>query len=762
MGVLQPNSRTHAVRSANWMARSGFAVLAVLLISMLFIARGRAPSPPLAHAPGQTITVGVLRDAPPHYQFGEDGIPRGFAIDTLIHVADAAGLALTYKVFATWNDAFDALEQGTVDLLPSVGISADRQARFDFSAPLQETADEIPRAMAVRKGNATLLAKLAPALERLMQSAAYRQIYAKWHSRPLPFWTVDRIIDTLLALFAAALVLGSGGWLVRWRFRTVVGLNRQLQAAIEDREATAAALSEREQDFRLLAQCARDGILVEQQGRLVFTNGTLSEMLHYHSDELAQMGLRDVLRADDYAKIQSRLPSERDNDNPCEALLIPRWGIPLPVEMTTTITHWRGSPATLLVVRDITERKKAEMQVQWHRRALETQVAERTALLEERNAELQAEMAERLRIEDALKRSEALVMAAQQLSDLGAWEWSAGTEQVLLTEEARRILGLAPGASSIAYDTFLELIHPDHCAQFIGALYRALGARGSFDIEYRVVRPDGNEQWVRGFGCAFHERETGTDRVVGAIHDLTEAREMQQMKREFVSVVSHELRTPLTSIRGALGLLHALLDSHISGETRKLLDIALRNTQRLVHLVNDILDIEKLDSNRMLFALEPVDLVRLVEEAVEANSTYGREYGVEYTFSADLPKALVLADSKRLTQVLTNLMSNAAKFARPGTAVQITITRHGGHVRVSVTDHGCGIDENFRGKVFDKFTQQDTSDARAQGGTGLGLAISKAIVEQLGGTIDFISQVDVGTTFFFDFPEYVLETSRAS
>lgn len=761
MGTSRPSSRTRSTRDPHRAARFWFVLLAVLLVSVLFIARSQAPSRPLARAPGQTITVGVLRDVPPDYQFGEDGIPRGFAVDTLTHVADAAGLALTYKVFATWTDALDALERGSVDLLPSVSISADRQVRFDFSAPVKEAWDEIPRAIAVRKGNAALLARLAPALEQFVQSAAYRQIYARWHSKPLPFWTLDRAFNTLFALVAVALVL-SGGWLVRWRFRAVVRLNRQLQAAIEDNEAAAAALIEREEDFRLLAQSARDGILVEQQGRLVFTNGTLTEMLHYRSEELIQMGLRDVLRAHDYENIKTRLQPEREDNSACEAVLIPRWGIPLCVEITAATTHWRGSTATLLVVRDITERKKTEMQVQWHRQTLETQVAERTALLEERNAELQAEMAERLRIEDALKRSEALVVAAQQLSDLGAWEWTAGTEHVLLTEEARRILGLDRGASNIAYDTFLELIHPEHCAQFIGALYRALGERGSFDIEYCVIRPDGSERRVRGFGCAFHERETGTDRVVGAIHDLTEAREMQQIKREFVSMVSHELRTPLTSIRGALGLLDALLGSHITGETRKLLDIALRNTHRLVHLVNDILDIEKLECGRMQFALEPVDMVHLIEDAVEANSTYAREYGVLYTRHTDLSEAWVLADSKRISQVLANLMSNAAKFARPSTEVYITVTRQDGRVRVAVTDRGCGIEETFRGQVFDKFTQQDASDARAQGGTGLGLAISKAIVEQLGGTIDFISEVGVGTTFFFDFPEYVVETSRAS
>lgn len=852
MSTGKQSSPTRRTRANVWTAWAAVTLFVLSLLIVLFLARGRPLARPSSIPPLQPLKVGVLRDAPPKYQLGEDGKPDGFAIETLAHVAAAAGFSLTYKVFGTWTEAFAELDSGTVDLVPNVGISPERQLQFDFSAPVETAAirvfvrtsgngihrladltskrvatikgelantllqqrsqvsvvpydkpeqalvallasrvdalaysepvifqlaretgledrivaipeplAEVQRAIAVRKGNTALLTRLAPALEQFVQSPAYQQIYSKWHGAPHPFWTADRVLTTVFALIGVTLVVGVG-WLVRWRFRAIVGLNRRLQAAIRDKEVAVAALVEREADFRLLAQSARDGILVEQAARLVFTNDNLIDMLHYQAGELAEMGLKDILRADDYAQIESRLQPARKDGHACEAVLIPRWGVPLSVEITAATTHWRGSPALLLIVRDITERKKTEMQVQWHRQALETQVAERTALLEERNTELRAEIAERLRVEDALKRSEALVAAAQQLSDLGAWEWTAGTEHVSLTEEARRILGVDSCAASVAYEAFLEHIHPEHRAKFIGALYRALGEQAAFDIEYRVVRQDGSERRVRGFGCAFHERETGTDRVVGAIHDLTEALAMQQIKREFVSVVSHELRTPLTSIRGALGLLEALIGSDISGETRKLLDIALRNTHRLAHLVNDILDIEKLESGRMQFALEPVDLVHLVEEAVEANSTYAREFSVAYKPQAEIVHAWVLGDAKRITQVLTNLMSNAAKFARSGTEVHINIMRHGGQVRVAVTDSGCGIGEAFRTQVFDKFTQEDASDARAQGGSGLGLAISKAIIEQLGGTIDFVSEVGVGTTFFFDFPEYLMETSRAS
>lgn len=852
MSTGQQRSGTPCVRDNAWPAWAGLTLLVLSLVTLLFIARGQPSAGPVAKSPNETLSVGVLRDAPPKYQLGEDGKPGGFAIDTLEHVAAAAGFDLRYKVFSTWTDALAELDRGTVDLLPNVGISPERQLKFDFSAPVETAAirifvrasgneihrltdliggriatvkgelantlleqrpeisvvsydkpeqalvallasrvdalayaesvirqlardtrledrivavkeplAEVQRAIAVRKGNTALLARLTPALEQFVQSPAYQRLYSKWHGAPRPFWTSDRVLTTVFALIGTGLFVGVS-WLVRWRFRAISALNRRLQTAIRDKDSAVAALVEREADFRLLAQSARDGILVEQTGRLVFTNHTLIDMLHYQADDLAKMALQDILRASDYGQIASRLPPAREDGNAREAVLIPRWGVPLSVEITAATTHWQSSPALLLVVRDITERKKTEMEIQWHRQSLESQVAERTALLEERNSELRVEIAERLRVEDALKRSEALVAAAQQLSDLGAWEWTTGTEHVSLTEEARRILGLASCTASVAYEAFLEHIHPDHRAQFIGALYRALGERATFDIEYRIVRPDGSVRPVRGFGCAFHERETGTDRVVGAIHDLTEAREMQQIKREFVSVVSHELRTPLTSIRGALGLLEAFLGSHISGETRKLLDIALRNTHRLVHLVNDILDVEKLESGRMQFALEPVDLVRLVEDAVEANSTYAREFSVVYTRQAETAQAWVLADAKRLTQVLTNLMANAAKFARSGTDVRINVTRYNGRVRVAVTDSGCGISETFRTKIFDKFTQQDVSDARAQGGSGLGLAISKAIIEQLGGTIDFVSEIGVGTTFFFEFPEYLVETSRAS
>lgn len=240
---------------------------------------------------------------------------------------------------------------------------------------------------------------------------------------------------------------------------------------------------------------------------------------------------------------------------------------------------------------------------------------------------------------------------------------------------------------------------------------------------------------------------------VGTLRDITERKRMEKMKNEFVSTVSHELRTPLTSIRGALGLVNGGAMGEFPEKAKSILKIAGDNTERLLLLINDILDIQKIESGEMSFAFQQVELMPIIEKAVQDNKEYGEQHNVKFKIVQRLDEGRVFADPDRLMQVMSNLMSNAAKFSPDGSTVELHISRQDNSLRIAVTDHGAGVPVEFQPKLFEKFTQADSTDTRQVGGTGLGLSITKIMVEKHNGKIDFISKQGVGTTFFVDLPE---------
>ncbi len=231
------------------------------------------------------------------------------------------------------------------------------------------------------------------------------------------------------------------------------------------------------------------------------------------------------------------------------------------------------------------------------------------------------------------------------------------------------------------------------------------------------------------------------------------AEKIDSMKSEFVSTVSHELRTPLTAIYGSLKLVFSGSLGEIPSKAKDTLAIALRNSERLTHIVNDILDIEKLESGKMVFDLKPQEVTKLVSESIDANRHYGNGYQVQYLLSSDSAPAAVNVDADRFIQIMNNLLSNAAKFSPPNSTVEVKVSKINGSVRVAVKDRGDGIDEKLRPLIFHKFYQADSTDRRHSGGTGLGLAISRELVEKMGGKMGFDTAKGLGTTFYFDLPE---------
>ena len=245
---------------------------------------------------------------------------------------------------------------------------------------------------------------------------------------------------------------------------------------------------------------------------------------------------------------------------------------------------------------------------------------------------------------------------------------------------------------------------------------------------------------------------SGRTVFIGLMRDITAQKEVDRMKNEFVSTVSHELRTPLTSIKGSLGLLALGTFGPLTEEMTALLTLAQKNSDRLVNLVNDILDVDKLESGTLEFLFITLDLSKLVADAIETNKGFASELGVEFILADVVPDIMVSGDSSRLNQVIANLLSNAAKFSPEGQEVKISVSADGDTAKISVADHGPGIPVEFRDHIFKRFAQVDGSDIREKGGSGLGLNISKSIVESHDGKIDYTSEIGVGSTFYFTLP----------
>lgn len=243
--------------------------------------------------------------------------------------------------------------------------------------------------------------------------------------------------------------------------------------------------------------------------------------------------------------------------------------------------------------------------------------------------------------------------------------------------------------------------------------------------------------------------------AVAVIRDVTELKRTEKLKSEFVSIVSHELRTPLTSIRGSLGLLVSGIMGEFPEKANKLLAIANNNCERLLLLINDILDIEKIEAGKMDFQLKTQNLETIVAECVVANTMYAEKFGVDLEFKPENTSTNVHVDSARLMQVLNNLISNACKFSPKNEKIVVSIKLDESVVRVGVSDRGPGIPTEFQSRIFQKFSQADSSDTRGKGGTGLGLNISKAIMQKLSGSIGFFNNTDQGTTFYIDLPIYL-------
>lgn len=321
--------------------------------------------------------------------------------------------------------------------------------------------------------------------------------------------------------------------------------------------------------------------------------------------------------------------------------------------------------------------------------------------------------------------------------------FSAGAERLLgwrAPEVLRRDISLLlNGPSSSALDPTAPLLPGRRLAALVGNTR-----------EFEARRKDGSPAPVE---MSIGEMWLGDRRLyIGVLRDLSERQRVDRLQNDLLSTVSHEFRTPLTSIVGALGLLRGGVAGTLGPQAKRLVDMAHDNGHRLVRLVNDFLDLEKMRSGKLEFRLAPHALAPLLRHAADAMRSYADGYGVRIDVDTAAEELLAYVDPERVQQVLANLISNAVKFSPRGGVVHVSLTRDGGAAVIAVRDEGPGIPSEFQSRIFEKFAQADASDTRGRTGTGLGLSIVKSIVERLDGQVGFVTAPGAGTTFRVGLP----------
>lgn len=367
----------------------------------------------------------------------------------------------------------------------------------------------------------------------------------------------------------------------------------------------------------------------------------------------------------------------------------------------------------------------------------------------------------------ALLQNRAVALARQMTSDLLASESQANAvletalDGIITISEQGLIQSFNPAAETLfGYPTDevlgqnVNMLMPEpYSSNHDGYLFNFL------NTGHRKIIGSGREViGRRKDGSTFPmklavSQDKANQRFVGIVSDITAEKTADAQKELFVSTVSHELRTPITAISGMLKLLLGVFASQLPPKAIEMLQKADNNCNRLIRLINDILDMEKIAAGKMPFHMKVYDLVKLTQQAIEDNQGYADKAGITLMFQKTLPeRAFAVIDSDRFAQLMANLISNAVKFSPKDQPVEISLSVLGGDIRIGVQDHGPGIPEDFHDKIFQRFAQADKGDTRKPGGTGLGLAICQMIVEKFAGKINFQTAMAVGTTFFVTLP----------
>lgn len=528
-----------------------------------------------------------------------------------------------------------------------------------------------------------------------------------------------------------------------WLFAALMGfLLARIFAAYHRQTQIYFALNESQQRFLSAFNAAPQGMaLIDENGKWISVNPMLCDILGYDDLSLTQISPHQLSAKLSIDKLQQRWAEQGQTHLQFELDLRHRTGHMVSCQMS--ISHIAPEQLEkkywILQAIDISRRIAAERQL--HSSAEYTQTI----------LDNVAEGIVSTTLSGDLRSINPAAIAIWKLS-------TAQIAQFGRTNFFHLLSGISDIGSfghSANHSRNDDLSKSQEIAQEIDDYVRDVRDYGASQIpclrrESSILDQQGNTIHIE-FSISATEQKEETELII-VIRDISERKRLEQMQSDFVSIVSHELRTPLTSIIGSLKLIEGGVFGSLPDSLGRMIRIALQNGQQLALIINDILDMNKLVAGQMAFDISALALMPLVKEALESNSGFAKQHQVEILIMNELPDCMVKVDPLRLQQILSNLLSNAAKYSKAHGKVEIHLEPLSTHLKISVQDFGEGIPAEAQVKLFKKFSQVDSSSTRKKGGTGLGLSIAKEMVQRMHGEIGFTSTEGLGSVFYFTIP----------
>ncbi len=643
----------------------------------------------------QLVRVGVY-DNPPKVAIDEDGTVSGLYPDLLEYIAAKEGWTLEY-VPGTWTESMERLDRGGIDVMVDVAFTAPRRELYAFN-------------------NETVLVN-------------WGTVYTRPGLKILSLPELEGLRVTVMA--GSTHTVDPGG---------IVDLAERFNI-----RCTFVEFDSYEEVFQALASGRADAGVVNRVFGLVFE---------------AEYGVERTPIVFNPIELRFAFPL----DDPLTPLLIPRIDHRLEqLKADPDSVYYRALDEYLL------ETPKRETVIRWPTWLLPGLLAAGAiiAVLVAAVLIVRREVRERTRAEEAHRRSEERFELAMRGANDGLWDWNLTTGEVYYSPRWAQMLGYDVDELERTIETFHDLVHLDDRERLRAEEADYLeGRTDRYQVEFRMRHRDGTYRDV--LSRAFVVRgEDGTPlRFVGthvdiserkyAAQQLEEAKEKAEaadrLKSAFLATMSHELRTPLNSIIGFTGILLQRLAGPLTEEQAKQLGMVQTSARHLLDLINDVLDISKIEAGQLEIFPEPFDLPDLIRELTDVARPMAEGKGLELRVDVDPAVGTIRSDRRRVGQILTNLLSNAIKFTEAG-HVRVACTEAGADVLLSVEDTGIGIGKEDLAKLFVPFQQIDTGLTRKYEGTGLGLSICKRLSERLGGRIEVESEPGRGSVFTVRIPK---------